>query len=91
MSYSIGETGKAPEVARKVAEVLASFKCPEPEERIKGLVAEAIAAALAQFPPDQSVCVEANGSQSHPDSDSFPDQKINQLSLKIEPIWSGDL
>jgi hypothetical protein len=87
MSWSVSAIGKASAVASKLAVDFASVKCSEPEETIKSGVAGAVAVALAAFPPNYAVRVEAYGSQSCPDSSKAPNEKTNSLNVKIEPVW----
>lgn len=85
MSWSVNAMGNPKAVAEKLAKDFANIKCSEPEESIKSSVSIAVAAALAAFPPNMAVQVEANGSQWAPDS-SKPDEKQNSLSVKINPL-----
>lgn len=87
MSWSVSAFGKASAVATKVAEDFARIKCSEPEETIKTAVASAVATALAAFPPNYVVRVDASGSQSCPDSSKAPNEKTNQLKVEVAPIW----
>lgn len=86
MSWSVNKVGKAAAVAKAVADELAKSKCVEPEESIKNAAAAIVATALAAFPPDTAVHVEAAGSQSSP---TYPANGIatNQLTLKITPLY----
>lgn len=85
MSWSVSAIGKPGAVAAKLARDFANINCAEPEETIKTNVALAVATALWSFPPNMAVRVEASGSQYAPDI-TKPDQKQNQLSVKLEPI-----
>lgn len=87
MSWSVSAIGKASAVAAKLAADFTQVKCSEPEETIKTTVASAVATALASFPPNYAVRVEASGSQSYPDFSKAPDLKTNQLSVKIDPVF----
>lgn len=82
MSWSVQAIGKPAAVAAKLAKDFTVYKCMEPEETIKGKVAEIVAVALAAFPAGAAVKVWASGSQSVVGSDT-----TNQLSVTIEPIY----
>ena len=86
MSWSVSAIGKPAAVAAKLATDFKKITCSEPEETIKNGVASIVATSLAAFPADYAVRVEASGSQSCPDFKA-PDEKTNQLTVKIEPIW----
>jgi len=73
-------------VAAKLEKDFSNIHCAEPEESIKNSVAAAVAAGLAVFPPTMAVRVEASGSQHAPDSKK-PEEKQNQLSVKLEPLF----
>lgn len=93
MSWSVGETGRASAVAKKIADDFAGMhKCAEPEETIKSAVAKMIADALAAFPPGEAVKVAASGSQFEPyGADGKPlggGHNINSLKVDIEPIYN---
>lgn len=83
MSWSVSAVGKASAVAARITDDIARTKCSEPEETIKNNVGGVIATALGAFPPSTPVRVDASGSQSTLD----PEKPVNQLSLRIEPIW----
>lgn len=87
MSWSIGAIGKPAAVAAKLADDFSKNPCSEPEETIRQSVASIVATSLAAFPPNYAVRVEASGSQSCPDFSKAPNEKTNQLIVKIEPIW----
>lgn len=85
MSWSASAIGKPSAVAAKLMEQFSGIKCNEPEEAIKNAVASLIAVSLKAFPESGAVKVDASGSQS---TDSRqPGTAINQLSVKIEPLW----
>jgi hypothetical protein len=86
MSWSVSAVGKPAAVAAKLAKDFAAIKCSEPEESIKSSVAQAVASALAAFPPNLAVTVSASGSQYAPDS-TKPEEKQNQLSVKLDPLY----
>lgn len=86
MSWSVNRMGKPSAVAAALAKDFAGIHCQEPEQTIKNKVAEAIAAALAVFPPHLAVTVEASGSQYAPDSTNKPEEKQNNLTVKLTPI-----
>jgi hypothetical protein len=93
MSWSVGETGKARAVAKKLAADFAGMgACSEPEETIKKAVASALAMALAAFPPNEAVKVTAGGSQFEPyGADGKPvgtGHKVNSLTVEISPIYN---
>lgn len=81
MSWSVSQIGKAFAVAERVAAEIARIKCIEPEETVKNHVGAAIAAALAAYPADFVVEVEASGSQYSPSG-----HPVNSLSVKVRPI-----
>ena len=86
MSWSVSAVGKAPAVRKKIADDVAKMSpCSEPEETVKQNLVASIGAALATFPPNTAVRVEASGSQYAPDSKA-PTELLNTVSLKIEPI-----
>lgn len=82
MSWSSNAVGRAPAVAKKVAEDIARIKCSEPEETVKNKVGEAIAAALGGMDPNAVVKVDANGSQS-----TYGGTAVNSLSVSIVPQY----
>lgn len=84
MSWSTSAVGKPAAVAAKIAADIARIKCIEPEEAIKNKLGEAIAAALAAFPPESAVSIEANGSQS---SSSQPGIATNSFSVSVKPLY----
>jgi hypothetical protein len=86
MSWSVSAVGRASAVASKLAGDFANSKCSEPEETIKNTVASAVASALSAFPPNTPVRVAASGSQSQPDH--AKPEKVNQLTVSIEPLWN---
>lgn len=86
MSWSLSAVGKAVAVAAKLKKDFANIKCSEPEETIKNQACAAIATALAAFPPGQAVSVSAGGSRSVADHKK-PEEAVNSLSIKIEPLW----
>jgi len=85
MSWSVFAIGKPAAVAAKLARDFAAIHCAEPEETIKTNVALAILTGLYAFPPNLVVRVEANGSQYAPDV-AKPEERQNQLSVRLEPI-----
>lgn len=87
MSWSVNAVGKPAAVAAKLAIDFSRITCSEPEQTIKNHVAESVAVALAVFPPNYAVRVLASGSQGCPDSSKAPEEKYNQLSVSIEPIY----
>lgn len=87
MSWSVSAIGRASAVAAKLAAEFTNYKCMEPEETVKGNVAAAVAAALAAFPPNQVVRVQAGGSQSSLASTDGPVRAINNLNVAIEPVY----
>jgi hypothetical protein len=87
MSWSISAIGKPAAVAAKLAAEFAKNSCSEPEESIRQSVATIVATSLRAFPPDHAVRVEASGSQSCPDFSKAPNEKTNNLSVSIMPIW----
>jgi hypothetical protein len=84
MSWSVSAVGKPAAVAVKLAGAFTTNKCMEPEETIRQQVGQIIAKALEVFPADTAVNVSASGSQQSPKGDG---KFINQLSVKIEPIY----
>jgi len=67
----------------KAREDLGRYKCPEPEETIKGKFLNILHAAMLAFPESAAVKIEASGSQSN-----APEGGINNsLSIKIDPIY----
>jgi len=86
MSWSVSAVGKPAAVAASIAKSIGSSKCYEPEETIKNTIGTVLATALAAFPPNSAVRVEASGSQSVPDS-TKPGVATNSLTVKIEPLW----
>lgn len=85
MSWSVVGMGKARALAAKLEGDFARSKCAEPEETVKNLVASAVAKALAAFPPDHVVRVEASGSQLQPDH--AKQEFNNNLKVEIAPVW----
>lgn len=86
MSWSVDVFGRPQAVAAKLATDLANIKCSEPEQSIKGFVGEALASALAAFPPGYAVKVRASGSQYVPDHGK-PLEMVNNLSVSVEPMY----
>ena len=86
MSWSTSAIGKPAAVAAQVEKTLSNIKCMEPEETIKNTIKGILATALAAFPPNMAVKVDANGSQSVPDS-ATPTVTTNSLYVKIEPLY----
>lgn len=86
MSWSVSAIGKPVAVAAKVAKDFAAYKCAEPEETIRQMVGTAIAAALKAYPETHAVKVDASGSQQG-GSTGPQATYVNQLSVKIEPIY----
>jgi hypothetical protein len=86
MSWSVNAIGKPAAVAAKLAKDFVNVRCTEPEETIKNAVAMSLAAALAVYPPNWVVQVVANGSQHAPDM-TKPDEKINGLYIKLDPVY----
>ena len=82
MSWLISYKGRAAAVAKQAADRLGEIKCSEPEETLKNLAAQQIATSLGAMDSNYPVEIEASGSQS---TDS--DKAVNQLSVKITPIW----
>jgi len=87
MSWTVAAIGKPAAVAAKLAADFAKNPCSEPEETIRQAVAGIVATSLAAFPPNYAVRVEASGSQSCPDFSKAPNEKTNQLSVTILPLW----
>ncbi|MGH7744962.1 MAG: hypothetical protein ACREQ5_09190 [Candidatus Dormibacteria bacterium] len=87
MSWSVSAIGRAGAVAKKIAEDLAKITCAEPEETVKNHAASAVSAALAAFPEDYVVKVEASGSQTHPNWPSKEGGMVNQLRVNVEPVY----
>ena len=89
MSWSISRIGRAKAVAQAIADDIEKIKCAEPEQTIKAQVGAAIAMALTAFPEDYAVRVSASGSQSgcYPETEENKDRRINNLDLKIEPLY----
>jgi len=96
MYWSVSAIGKAPAVAIAIEKqfVEMTYPCPEPEESVKQLVRQAIAALLAgQTRPDTAVKVSASGSQSHSTKRDVTSGKdtvtdcTNQLTLTFETIY----
>ena len=83
MSWSVSAVGKASAVSAKLHNQLAAIKCNEPEESIKHNIATAIWVALQAFPTSAAVRVDASGSQNG----SGPNDVVNQLIVKIEPLY----
>lgn len=83
MSWNFNAVGKPASVARKAAEDLDRIRCYEPEQTIKAKVIEIIATALGAYPADAAVRIEAYGSQNTGASENA----VNQLSVKIEPLY----
>ncbi len=86
MSWSVNAVGKPLAVAVKLAKDFAGNKCNEPEETIRQIVGTAIAAALKAYPETHAVKVDASGSQQGGSTGPQPTY-VNQLSVKIEPIY----
>jgi hypothetical protein len=86
MSWAINAVGKPAAVAAKLAKDFASIKCPEPEESIKAKLAEAVALALAAFPPQLAVRVEASGSQYSPNANK-PTEFQNNFKIDFSVIY----
>lgn len=84
MSWSVSGSGKVSDVQKSIGEQFANITyLKEPENSIKVKVDEIVAAALAAFPPDRSVSITANGSQSlNPDTG----HATNSLYIRLEPI-----
>lgn len=85
MSWSISAVGKPAAVIKSVTARLNAIKCKEPEETIKASVGEIITTALAAFPEEYAVQVDANGSQT--DAQGEPGKVINNLSFTIKPLY----
>lgn len=81
MSWSVSRIGLAAAVREAVKRDLGALKCNEPEESVKNGVATVIDTALAAYPADFAVQIDANGSQYSPDG-----SQINSLSLSIKPL-----
>lgn len=84
MSWSISAVGKASKVSGKITGDLNKIKCQEPEQSIKDQVGYIIIAALAAYPENVAVKVEASGSQWQA---SGKEEAVNNLNLKIEPLY----
>lgn len=97
MSWSFNAIGMPPAVKLAAHQQLSRQKCKEPEETLKGQALSIIEHALAEFPDDVAVKIEAYGSQSQhqvqpPDAEDGtkpePVMKYgNALTLKIEPLY----
>ncbi len=86
MSWSVNAIGRAAAVREKLAADFTRIQCKEPEETIKNNIAASIDLALAAYPIDAGVRVEANGTQYCPDGVNAPDKHINGASLKLEHV-----
>ncbi len=86
MSWSVFAVGKPAAVAAKIKQDLSRIVCREPEETLKTNACQMVELALSAFPPNSAVKVEASGSQSVPDA-ATPAVALNNLTLKIGPIW----
>ena len=84
MSWSFYATGKPAAVLNKAKADLAAIKCAEPEEAIKGKVAEIIETGLAAYPSTGAVTIVVHGSQST----TFDGAALNSLKLEITPIYN---
>lgn len=85
MSWSISAEGKAPAVAVKVARDFAGFieRLAQPERNIAEAAFDAIRSALADYPPNGVVTINASGSQSGEGA-----ARVNQLRVEITPRYS---
>ncbi len=83
MSWSFSGVGKPAALADRARASLSNIKCREPEETIKGKVAEIVEECLAAFPAGSAVQIEASGSQSTADDGTA----LNSLSLNIKPLY----
>ena len=86
MSWSITLHGRPARVIESAKNQLGAQKCMEPEESIKGKVLEIIEACLSAYGDGTAVKLQASGSQYNPDLNDK--QKLNSLSLSIEPLWN---
>lgn len=86
MSWSVNAIGKPAAVAAKLAIDFAKNRCVEPEETLKNMVADIVAGALAVYPPNLAVRVEAGGSQHAADA-SKPTELVNSLKIEIAPVY----
>ena len=86
MSWSVSAVGKPAAVAAKLEKDFNNIHCAEPEETIKNSVAAAVAAGLKAFPPTMAVHVEATGSQ-RTTNPMLPEEKLNELSVKLGPLF----
>ena len=85
MSWSVSAMGKPAAVAAKLAADFARMQpMAEPEESVKNNAAASIASALAAYPSNFLVRVEANGSQYRPNNDAA--ECVNTHTLKIESL-----
>jgi hypothetical protein len=87
MSWSFSAIGKPAAVAKKIADELEKYPCSEPEQSIRHKVGEALQVALAAFPGNAAVQIDASGSQSTQSGANEPNTAINNLSVKIQPIY----
>jgi hypothetical protein len=87
MSWSVNAVGKPKAVKAKLAEDFKKIVCSEPEGTIKDHIAAAILLALDFYPESGAVRVEASGSQSKGHLGMTNTEALNQLSVKIEPLW----
>lgn len=89
MSWSVNAVGRAHAVAAKLAKDFSAIKCLEPEETIKNAVGQIIATALAAFPENYAVTVNANGSQGpgYDANTSAPTGQVNSLQFTISPMY----
>lgn len=86
MSWSFHAIGKPRAVLERARKELPCFRCPEPEETVKGKFLDQLEAALSMFPEASAVQVTASGSQHAPDY-SNQTEVVNSLSLEIKPIY----
>ena len=86
MSWSASAVGNPKPVAEMISVHLSAHQCSEPEETIKAIAANAISVALAAFPPDHPVRVEAHGSQTQK-GDEPAEAYVNSLKIEITPLW----
>lgn len=82
MSWSTSNSGTPAAVLATTESTLNGYKCPEPEETIKGKALEVIREVLNAQPEGVTVSLSAYGSQSKASND--PDGKaVNSLTISI--------
>ena len=87
MSWNVTAQGKAGALRSYYVDEFGKIKCAEPEQSIAMKLGEAVDIALASFPENFPVKVQAYGSQGQPDFHKMPNKFSHTISLQIESIY----